>query len=64
MVIVLKVLDDFGIRNKLGYIVMDNAGTNDTLIESIATALYTEGVYYNAEQRRLRCNSYVINLAI
>ena len=62
--IILKVLDNFGIRNKLGYIVIDNTGTNDTLIKSITTTLYTEGVYYNTKQRRLRYNSYVINLAI
>lgn len=44
--------------------VMDNVGSNDTLIAAIATSLNDEGVSYNAIQRRLRCNGHVINLAV
>ncbi len=62
--LVLKVLEDYGIRNKLGYMVMDNAHTNDTLISVIAEALREEGVLYDPQQRRLRCNGHVINLAV
>lgn len=62
--VVLDVLNDFEIRNKLGYMVMDNVGINDTLINAIATSLNDEGVLYNAEHRRLRCNGHVINLAV
>ena len=62
--VVLGVLNDFEIRNKLGYMVMDNVGSNDTLISAIATSLNNEGVPYNAEERRLRCNGHVINLAV
>ena len=63
-VIIQEVLDDFGIRNKLGYLVIDNATTNDRLIDAIAQSLHSEGVQYNAQQRRLRCNGHVINLAV
>ena len=55
---------DYGIRNKLGYMVMDNVGSNDTLITTIATSLNDEGVLYNSIQRRLRCNDHVLNLAV
>ena len=61
---VLDVLDDFGIRNKLGYMVMDNALSNDRLIDAVAQSLHAEGVQYDAKQRRLRCNGHVINLAV
>ena len=62
--IIIDILNDYGIRNKLGYMVMDNVGINDTLISVITESLYEEGVFYNTKQRRLRCNSHVINLAI
>ena len=63
-VYVLIVLEDFGIRNKLGYMVMDNAASNNQLIATVATTLNQEGVFYDAQQRRLRCNGHVINLAV
>ena len=62
--VVLDVLNDFGIRNKLGYLVMDNAASNDVLTEVISDALREEGVLYSSEQRRLRCMGHVINLAV
>ena len=58
------MLNDYEIRNELGYMVMDNVGFNDTLITTIATSLNDEGVSYNAIQRRLRCNDHFINLAV
>ena len=62
--VVLDVLNDFGIRNKLGYFVMDNAASNDALTEVISNTLREEGVLYNLNQRRLRCIGHVINLAV
>ena len=47
--IILDVLNDFEIRNKLGYMVMDNASSNNHLIDAIATSLHEEGVFYNAQ---------------
>lgn len=63
-VTVLKVLKDFRITDKLGYFIMDNAYSNDTLVRVVADALKDEGVYYNYHERRLRCNGHVINLAV
>lgn len=62
--VVRDVLNDFEIRHKLGYMVMDNVGINDTLINAIDTSLNDEEVLYNAEHRRLRCNDHVINLTV
>lgn len=59
--IVLGVIGDYKIRNKVGYFVMDNVGSNDQLIQTVATSLQEEGVAYNADQRRLRCNGHIIN---
>ena len=63
-VIILNVLNDYEICNKMGYMVIDNAPSNDTLIKAIITSLRGEGVTYNAQERRHRCNDYVINLAV
>ena len=58
------MLKDYEIRNKLSYMVMDNAHLNDTLISIIAESLCEKGVFYDATQRRLQCNDHVINLAV
>lgn len=42
---------------------MDNAFSNDTLIETIAKDFRREGVLYNAIQQRLQCNGHVLNLS-
>lgn len=42
---------------------MDNASTNDTLMDYIAADLEDVGIAYDARQHRLRCNSHIINLA-
>lgn len=62
--IVLDVVNDFGFREKLGYFVMDNVGSNDQLVVAIADSLSEEGTIYNANHRRLRYNGHIINLAV
>ena len=61
---VADILSDFQIRNKLGYFVMDNAHSNDTLIGHLAAGFKDEGIAYDHRQKRLRCNGHVINLAV
>ena len=41
---VIDTLEQYQIRNKLGYFVMDNDGRNDTLIKHVAADLAKEGV--------------------
>lgn len=62
--VVLGVINDFRIRNKLGYFVMDNASLNGTLIDAIANSLRADDIAYDSDQRRLRCNGHVINLVV
>ncbi len=63
--LVLEVLEDFNIYNRVGYFVMDNATNNDTMMDVIADTLNAEGgIYYDPRQRRLRCNGHIINLAV
>ena len=63
--IILDVIDFYQFRNKLGYFVMDNITSNDTLIRTVAREINTtDGVSYNPERRRLRCNGHVINLSV
>ena len=61
---VLKVLDDFGIRSKLGYFMMDNVNANEDLVLHVASVLTADGIQYNPQHRRLRCNGHVINLVV
>ena len=51
--VILDMLNDFEIRNKLGYMVINNVGSNNTLISTITTLLNNEGVLYNTKERRL-----------
>ena len=61
---VLNTLTVYNIRNRLGHFVMDNATTNDALMDHISADLETEGIVYDARQHRLRCNGHIINLAV
>ena len=45
---VLKMLDDFCIRSKLGYFIMDNIGSNNNLVQEVANVLQADGIQYNA----------------
>ena len=41
------MLNDFEIRNKLGYLVMNNAISNNVLTKTISDTLYKKGVLYS-----------------
>ena len=61
----LTVLDEYHIRDRLGYFVMDNATANDPMVSAISDQLLeTDRVNYNAQQHRLRCNGHIINLSV
>jgi len=57
---VIKKLDNYGIKERLGYITTDNHGANDTLCVALSEQL--EG--WQPLQRRLRCLGHIINLAV
>jgi hypothetical protein len=59
------VLIDYGITTKIGAIVGDNSGTNDTLCRTIAEWLSLEHkIPWNAVYQRIRCQGHVINLIV
>lgn len=58
------MFNDYDIRNKLKYIIINNVDINNTLIKTITNVLREKKMLYNSLQRRLRCNNYIINLKI
>ncbi|CEJ82383.1 Putative Transposase-like protein [[Torrubiella] hemipterigena] len=62
---VLEVIEERGFASKLGYFVMDNAGNNDTMMESLSLGLLRQfDIRYDPKAHRLRCQGHIINLAV
>ena len=62
---IFMVLDQYHIKDRLGYFVMDNATANDRMVTSISHQLFEkDGLSYNSQQYRLRCNGHIINLSV
>jgi len=60
----LRVISDLTIRGKLGYFVMDNVISNDTLMNAVANSLIANSIAYDPDYRRLRCTGHIINLVV
>lgn len=60
--ILKPVLEDFGIVRKLGVIIGDNSGTNDTLCRAVERYLGERRITWEKSTRRLRCVGHIINL--
>lgn len=59
------VLDQYHIKDRLGYFVMDNATANDRMVTAISEQLFeTDGLSCDSLQHRLRCNGHIINLSV
>jgi hypothetical protein len=54
---VLAVIDDYDLRDKVGFFVLDNALNNDT-----AVAILGEMLQFDPKVRRLRCVGHILNL--
>jgi hypothetical protein len=63
--ILLPILQDYGIVQKLGAIIADNASTNNVLCRTIE-AYYKdkEGKEWLANNWRIRCIGHIINLVV
>ncbi len=62
---IFMVLDQYHIKDRLGDSVMDNATSNDRMLTSISHQLFDkDGLSYNSQQHRLRCNSHIIILSV
>ena len=55
----LSVITRYGIADRIGCFVMDNAGNNDTMIEAIARELPEV-----TKRSRLRCSGHILNLIV
>ena len=76
--IVLAILQDYSITHKLGYVQMDNATNNDTLMAALSSGIslfvsysnyYTNILLglpydYDATEHRVRCLGHILNLAV
>jgi hypothetical protein len=54
---VLAVIDDYDLRDKVGFFVLDNASSNDTAVKILG-----ETLQFDPQVRRLRCVGHILNL--
>ncbi|KEP46424.1 hypothetical protein V565_199570, partial [Rhizoctonia solani 123E] len=59
-----EVMEDFGITHKLGWITMDNATNNDSMMVQLEEYMVTQGMDFDRHGNRLRCFPHVVNLAV
>ena len=62
--VVTGVLREYGVEEKLGYFVEDNASNDDTLVMALAEEQVFGDRLYNAGEQRLRCGGHVVNLVV
>ena len=61
----LPILQDYGIIQRLGAIVADNASTNDVLCRTIQKYLQEEyHMEWKSVHQRIRCNGHIVHLAV
>lgn len=53
----LNTIDDYDIRDRVGYFILDNTSSNDVAVNELSREL---GL--NSRWRRLRCAGHIINL--
>jgi hypothetical protein len=54
---ILAVINDYDLRDKVGFFVLDNVSSNNT-----AVAVLGETLQFDPKVRRLRCVSHILNL--
>jgi hypothetical protein len=57
---IISVIEEYELRDRLGYFVLDNVSSNDTCVREILRKLRPD---LNAKNRRLRCFGHIVNLA-
>ena len=58
---IISVVETYGITNRIGYFVLNNAGSNNTYVSAIIKQLNIKDI---KEHRRLRCLSHTLNLLV
>jgi hypothetical protein len=58
--LLIKIVDEFEITNKLRFFILDNANSNDTCLQ----AFFPNATPHNLKERRLRCWGHILNLIV
>ena len=59
---VLEVIKDYGIGDRVGFFMLDNASSNDVAVDIILRTLYPTMSDAARKRRRLRCLAHITNL--
>jgi len=62
--LVMEILREYGVEEKLGYLMGDNATNNASLVRALAEEQVDGTYYYDAGEHQLRCVGHVFNLAV
>lgn len=62
--LVMNMLTEYDILNKIGYFTLDNASSNDSALRILAQDLKGLGISFNWKEKRLRCFGHIINLIV
>jgi len=62
--VVLTLLQEYFLVEKVGYFTLDNASNNDTALACLSKKLQDMGIVFDARGSRLRCIGHVINLVV
>ena len=62
--IILDVLNEYDLCDKLFCITTDNASNNDTIVRTLETLLERDGVSWDSTANHIRCLTHVINLVV
>jgi hypothetical protein len=61
---IMEILLEYGVEEKLGYIMGDNATNNASLVRALVEEQGHRTYHYDAGEHWLRCIGHVINLAV
>ena len=62
--VTLQVADEYRIAKSLGYVVMDNASSNDMLARTMELILKKQGIKWDSQVHKMQCLKYIVNLAV
>ena len=62
--IVLKVIHEYGITEKLNCITTDNASNNFTMVQHLSSRLFEEGIEWDYRTQHIPCLAHIINLVV
>ena len=62
--LILHMLSDYQLYDKVGYFTLDNATSNDSTLRIVGLKLQELGIKFDYQERRLRCFGHIINLVV